>query len=120
MRWNKVVFLCFGLLVSFANRSICQGEPEKFAATLPNGVKVELIGVSFHSASHKGPQTWWKPDGSDLKREPYRRPGRQTTSVQDTRQFAIRIDCDGDYSSATLNSRSKFQRPYGYSAQGTL
>ncbi len=105
MRWNKVVFLCFGLLVCFAHRSICQEEPEKFAATLPNGAKVELIGVSFHDDSHEGPQAWWKPDGSDLEQEPYRRPGRQTTAVQYTRQFAIRIDCDGDYSSATLDSR---------------
>ena len=107
MRWNKVVFLCFGLLVSFAHRSICQEEPERYAATLPNGVKVELIGVSFYDVRHKGPQTWWKPDGSDLEQEPYRVPGSGTSSVQYTRQFAVRIDCDGDYSSATLNSRGR-------------
>ncbi len=105
MRGNKMWVLCFGLLLSFAPRSTGQEEPERFAATLPNGVKVELIGVSFHSASHKGPQTWWKPDGSDLEQEPYRNPGRGTTSVEHTRQFAVRIDCDGDYSCATLNSK---------------
>lgn len=104
MYGNRLAILYFGLLVGVAQQSTGQETPEKFAATLPNGVKVELVGLSFHDVSHKGPQTWWKPDGSDLEREPYRTPGRQTTSVQHTRQFAVRINCDGDYSSATLNS----------------
>ena len=102
---NKMWVLCFGLLVSFAHHSTGREAPAKFAAKLPNGVKVELIGLSFHNVSHKGSQVWWKPDGSYLEREPYRIPGRQTSSVQQTRQFAVRIDCDGDYSSATLNSK---------------
>ncbi|MHC4166438.1 MAG: thioredoxin domain-containing protein [Planctomycetota bacterium] len=107
MHWLKVVFLCFGLLVSFASRSAGREEPEKFAATLPNGAKVELIGVSFHDAMNKGPQTWWKPDGSDLQQEPYRSPKRYTSRVTDTRQFAVRIGCDEDYSSATFSSKGR-------------
>jgi len=107
MRGDKMCLLCFGLLVSFVHHSVAREEPAKFAATLPNGVKVELIGVSFHDAMHKGPQTWWKPDGSDLEREPYRSPKHYTSWVSDTRQFAVRIDCDGNYSSATFNSKGR-------------
>ena len=47
MHWLEVVFLCFGLLVSFASRSAGREEPEKFAATLPNGMEVELIDLRF-------------------------------------------------------------------------
>jgi hypothetical protein len=90
--------------VIFSNHLIARGEQEKFAATLPNGTRIELIGVSYHDAMHKGPQTWWKPDGSDLEQEPYRSPKHYTSWVLDTRQFAMRIECEGDYSSATFNS----------------
>lgn len=40
----------------------------KFAATLPNGVTVELIGVCEHPSEGK---QWWLPDGSVLPQKPY-------------------------------------------------
>jgi beta-lactamase regulating signal transducer with metallopeptidase domain len=40
----------------------------KFRATLPNGVTVELVGVCEHPSEGK---QWWRPDGTELIRRPY-------------------------------------------------
>ena len=37
-------------------------------ATLPSGVEVELVGISYHPS--KG-RPWWRPDGSPLSEAPY-------------------------------------------------
>ncbi len=34
-----------------------------FQATLPNGVTVELVGLSYHPSEDK---PWWRPDGSTM------------------------------------------------------
>ena len=39
-----------------------------FAATLPNGVTVELVGVCEHPSEGK---QWWRPDGTMLSEAPY-------------------------------------------------
>jgi len=107
MSGHKTAVLYLGLLIGFANHSAAGEEPERFMATLPNGATVELIGLSYHNAMHKGPQRWWKPDGSDLRREAYRNPRHSCSWVQNTRQFAVRIDCKGDYSSVTFSSSGR-------------
>ena len=39
-----------------------------FVVTLPNGTKVEVVGVCEHPSAGK---KWWKPDGSPLEKPPY-------------------------------------------------
>jgi hypothetical protein len=41
---------------------------EQFVATLPNGVKVEMVGISRCPSAGTA---WWKPDGDELERAPY-------------------------------------------------
>ncbi len=46
-----------------------QSTPQKrFIASLPNGVGVELVAIACHPSAAS---TWWKPDGSPIKRAPY-------------------------------------------------
>jgi len=93
--------LCLGSIVSAA------GQPPRFAATLPNGVTVELVGVSFHSLEKRpSPAQWWRPDGSDLSQEPYRRLGSFTTSGYDeySCEFALRIGGANEYGCIAFNS----------------
>ncbi|MHC4659629.1 MAG: M56 family metallopeptidase, partial [Planctomycetota bacterium] len=42
--------------------------PEKFTATLPNSVTVELVGVCEHPSEGK---QWWRPNGTLLEEAPY-------------------------------------------------
>jgi beta-lactamase regulating signal transducer with metallopeptidase domain len=47
-----------------------------FAATLPNGVAVELVAVCEHPSEGK---QWWRPDGTILSQAPYHTTGSQST-----------------------------------------
>jgi hypothetical protein len=99
--------------VAFALSCLCalgvpaEDKTPRFAATLPNGVTVELVGVSFHSLDDRSePAQWWKPDGSDLAVEPYRRPrsGTSPGGGYYACEFALRITGAEDYSCATYNA----------------
>ncbi|MBN2131669.1 MAG: redoxin domain-containing protein [Sedimentisphaerales bacterium] len=82
-------------------------EAQRFAATLPNGVRVELVGVSFHSLGKRSePSQWWRPDGAMLTQEPYRSPHQYTTCNYDEYgcEFALRIHGPNDYSCAAFHS----------------
>ena len=82
-------------------------EAQRFAATLPNGVTVELVGVSFHSLGKRlHPAQWWRPDGSHLPEEAFRRPGKMTTTNYDeySCEFALRISGADEYSCVAFNS----------------
>ncbi|MDT8301835.1 MAG: M56 family metallopeptidase, partial [Sedimentisphaerales bacterium] len=74
-------------------------EPEKvsgsseFKNTLPNGVKVELVGL-FGSES-KGQLTWWRPDGPAM-------------SMQESKSYEYRISPDG------IRNRDDWKFEYGY------
>jgi beta-lactamase regulating signal transducer with metallopeptidase domain len=60
----------------------------KFKATLPNGVTVELVGVCEHPSTGK---QWWKPDGSILEKAPYEKLDHIVDANEDAkiREFAI-------------------------------
>jgi hypothetical protein len=81
-------------------------ENGKFAATLPNGATVELIGVSYRSQELSQPKRWWRPDGTDLAEEPYRHSGTSAggSSGYKVRDFALRITGVDGYSCASYNS----------------
>jgi len=68
-----------------------QAEASEWAATLPNGVTVELVGVSFHPS--KGKQ-WWRPDGTSLERAPYDVIGPGVAGEGITRETAVRLVAD--------------------------
>ena len=58
--------------------------------TLPNGVTVELIGVSYHPSRE---QPWWRPDGTLLEEGPYDevRANVNVGDDQQAREFAVRV-----------------------------
>jgi len=58
--------------------------------TLPNGVTVELIGVSYHPSQE---QPWWRPDGTLLEEAPYDevRANVNVGDDQQAREFAVRV-----------------------------
>ena len=68
---------------------------EKFTTTLPNGVTVELVGVSGQIGEEK---QWWKPDGTTLDFTPYEKPNRirDVNDSNKVREFAIEFG--GSYS----------------------
>ncbi len=61
-----------------------------FTGTLPNEVKVELIGVSYHPSKNK---PWWRPDGSPLSNAPYAHASGNIIPQknEEAREFAVRI-----------------------------
>lgn len=99
-----VFFVC---IVAHANTG---QENAKFAATLPNGATVELIGVSYRSQGLSQPKRWWRPDGTDPTEEPYRHSARSTGGNR-VRDFALCITGVDGYSCASYNSlgRSEVQ-----------
>jgi hypothetical protein len=96
----SILFLC---IVTCANTGQENG---KFAATLPNGATVELIGVSYLSQGLSQPKRWWRPDGTDMIDEPFRHSTTSTggSSGYKVRDFALYITGVDDYSSASYNS----------------
>ncbi len=113
------VLACFLSIVACANAKQDMG---KFIATLPNGITVELIGVSYHGlgTGPSEPKRWWKPDGSDLPDEPYRRPHRYSSSSANyyVREFAIRVTGAENYSSAEFNSLGRSNTQPGIPKDG--
>jgi len=103
MKASLLIILCLGSVAASAQR-----QTQDFAATLPDGTTVELVGVCFHSpgSDRSKPRQWWKPDGSDLADEPFRHPRKGTSSGwrQYACEFALRISGADDYSCATFNS----------------
>jgi hypothetical protein len=102
-----------GLLVG-ANQAAIQEEPGRFVATLPNGVTVELVGVSYHNPGGGfEPKRWWQPDGTEIPDGPYRHPRESTGAGSGyyAREFAMRITGADGYSCATYDSlgRSRIQ-----------
>lgn len=63
----------------------------RFAATLSNGVTVELIGVCEHPSEGK---QWWRPDGRALGVAPYDKVGGKVFPDENERacEFAVRLD----------------------------
>jgi len=94
-----VFFLC---VTAYANSEQVN---EKFIATLPNGIKVELIGVAYHNIED-GPKLWWRPDGQVLTDEPYRRPNMYSTGSAEysIREIVVCIAGTEDYSSTAFSS----------------
>ena len=66
----------------------------EFKATLPSGVTVELVGVSYHPSEGR---QWWRPDGSPLGNAPYARvPTAREYKSEGSRELALRVAPDAD------------------------
>jgi parallel beta-helix repeat protein len=80
----------------------------RFSATLPNGVTVELLGVSRHYIQSERPveQTWWAPSGKILEKMPYAKLGWSATTDyrNSTYEFAVRLDGKEEYTYAAETS----------------
>lgn len=63
----------------------------EWKVTLPVGVIVELIGVSYHPSEG---ELWWRPDGSLLDEAPYDRLSTAIAASENgqTREFAVRLE----------------------------
>ena len=61
-----------------------------FEAWLPNGIKVELVGVAEHPSKDR---PWWKPDGSRLAIRPYDWLGASVVTGKNemARELAVRL-----------------------------
>lgn len=69
---------------------------EPFIATLPNGVRVEFVGLAPMEAE---PKTWWKPDGTLLDEVPKHGQETMRVSGHEVRRVLLRVQGD------TLNYR---------------
>ncbi len=67
-------------------------KPDRYVAELPNGVRVDFIGLA---PMEKEPKTWWKPDGSPLSDVP--KHGKETLNVtaHEVRRALIRVHGGG-------------------------
>ena len=63
-------------------------KPETFIAKLPNGVRVEFVGLAAMEAE---PKTWWKPDGSPLNEVPLSDKGVVKSAGPNERRGFIRV-----------------------------
>ena len=60
-----------------------------FGATLPNGLRLEVVGVSYSPSAGR---EWWKPDGSPLPDRPYDvMPNARVSGGMVSRDIAVRI-----------------------------
>ena len=65
---------------------------DRFAVTLSNGTRIEVIGLSCSPTTGNG---WWKPNGEPLWRAPYsnERPVSRPRPDRIVREFACRVTC---------------------------
>ena len=110
----KKIFAILAFLLSLNGYAASEQIEKKFVAELPNGIKVELVGVAYHKID-KGVKLWWRPDGQTLPDEPYRRPSTYTTGSAEysIREFAMRISGAEDYSSVAFSSLGRSNTPPG-------
>ncbi len=91
--------------------------PVRSVATLPNGVTVELVGVSFHPSAEN---SWWQADGSPLEKRPYEKSDgsvyKDDPKQADCREFVLEIHgLSKDYAVTT-----QFGRPGASAVQSRL
>ena len=62
---------------------------EQFTATLPNGVKIELVGICEHPSEGK---QWWRPDGSKLSWRPFEKLYQRNYQKPGFYELALKIE----------------------------
>ncbi len=72
----------------------------EFTITLPNGVQIELLGVSRHQLEGK---TWWRPDGTPLKQAPTDVTMEFFEDFKDGFEIAFRWKCLKELTSSRLS-----------------
>lgn len=87
--------ICVAIAVALALACMAAGESsEKYAAKLPDGTTLELVGLRCYGGTapddFKGDKwQWWKPDGTLLPQPPD--TSTKTTSWTDSRLFALYV-----------------------------
>ncbi len=104
--WSIWMFACFVGMSTFTATS---ANEVKWAATLPNGTTIELIGLRNYSIRDLEKfkdrnYPWWKPDGTTLVEPPDTGDGRTSTTA--SFWFVIRVEGD-------TGSDFKAVGPYG-------
>ncbi len=66
-------------------------KPDRYVAELPNGVRVEFVGLAAMEAE---PKTWWKPDGSPLNEVPKYGNEMLRVAGQEVRRALLRVHGD--------------------------
>ncbi|MHC4501113.1 MAG: hypothetical protein ACYS21_18595, partial [Planctomycetota bacterium] len=97
----------------------------RFAATLSNGVKVELVGVCEHPSEGK---QWWRPDGTLMKEAPYKKVKGKTIDkrndeLNQLREFAVEItgsDSKGISIKYRVPAAGRTSSNLGLSGDGTI
>jgi hypothetical protein len=110
-------------LAGFPAFAATDGSAAEFAATLPDGTTVELIGLRNYSMQDLEKfkdknYPWWRPDGTRLLEPPDAGQGR--TSSMGSYWFVIRIegDKDCDFKAAGPYGNNLTVRPVRQKAQG--
>jgi len=97
-QWCIRIVACLAGIPGFAPT---EGNAAEFAATLPDGTTVELIGLRYYSIRDlekfkDKDYPWWRPDGTAVLEPPD--AGRGRTSASGSYWFVIRVeggeDCD--------------------------
>ena len=108
MRSCLGVILCAVILCVFVSDSCGQEKQQteqKFSATLPDGMLVELIGLRHYSIkdlpkNRDQDYIWWQPDGSTLEIPPV--ASNSNSSVSDSYYFVLcikgKMDCNSKVS----------------------
>ncbi|MFM7844076.1 MAG: M56 family metallopeptidase [Planctomycetota bacterium] len=65
---------------------------DPFIATLPNGARVEFVGLA---PMEEEPKTWWMPNGAPLKEVPKHGKEKLSVTGQDMRRALIRVHGGG-------------------------
>jgi hypothetical protein len=93
-----------------------QAESSPWRATLPSGVRVELLGVSENPSSGK---PWWRPDGSPLAPAPFAGIGGRAYPQPGAagREFAVRL---GNLPREEAGSRWAFDPPVSFAGGGPV
>lgn len=84
--------LSIGALAALRPAAQAQSDaaPTAWKQILPNGVTVELLGVSNEPTKQSG-GGWWRPDGSLLAGSPFGGPLGNPVAGRDRRAFALRV-----------------------------
>jgi len=82
------------------------------ATELPNGVGVELAGISKHPSAG---QPWWRYDGSPLEKAPYDKAGGNVypSAFETAYEFAVRLHDLPDGAAVTMKTEPSGSRSTG-------
>lgn len=101
------------LLLILSPIAAAEDKAGQYSATLPNGITVELLAVSYHNGAMGLSQEklFWSPDGSIIETELYRSAtiGTAVSAGHFLREFTLRITApeENEYGLTAFNSQER-------------